>query len=220
LEKKRCFFFQNEWMLLIYCWEKYIESVNWKRKKSNYELLICDLSMKSQILYEKYPPPAKWLTLQTSNFYKRLPYSVKISILYKQTSLKTEYNLTPLISIFFVKCGLKYPAKKGAKNKKERSLLCTLTKKRWKATPIQVVCHAHKIKEPYMRGITMDKSMNIFAFSMNLVYVVLEHLVYKCDLWYACNCKIHNFLMNQTKTEKICQKIVHSLVSQKLKQKS
>ena len=35
-----------------------------------------------------------------SNFYKRLPYSVKISILYKQTSLKTEYNLTPLISIF------------------------------------------------------------------------------------------------------------------------
>lgn len=74
--------------------------------------------------------------------------------------------------------------------------------------PIQVVCHAHKIKELYMRGITMDKSMNIFAFSMNLVYVVLEHLVYKCDLWYACNCKIHNFLMNQTKTEKICQKIV------------
>ena len=138
--------------------------------------------MKSQILYEKYPPPAKWLTLQTSNFYKRLPYSVKISILYKQTSLKTEYNLTPLISIFFVKCGLKYPGKKGAKNKKERSLLCTLTKKRWKATPIQVVCHAHKIKELYMRGITMDKSMNIFAFSMNLVYVVLEHLVYKCDL--------------------------------------
>lgn len=52
-----------------------------KEKKSNYELLICDLSMKSQILYEKYPPPAKWLTLQTSNFYKRLPYSVKISIL-------------------------------------------------------------------------------------------------------------------------------------------
>jgi len=35
--------------------------------------------------------------------------------------------------------------------------------------------------------------MNIFAFSMNPVYVVLEHLVYKSDLWYACNCKIHNF---------------------------
>lgn len=53
----------------------------------------------------------------------------------------------------------------------------------------KMVGHAHigtvprpKIKELYMRGITMDKSMNIFAFSMNLVYVVLEHLVYKCDL--------------------------------------
>ena len=50
----------------------------------NYLFVI--LSMKSQILYEKYPPPAKWLTMQTSNFYKRLPYSVKISILYKQTN--------------------------------------------------------------------------------------------------------------------------------------
>ena len=143
----------------------------------NYLFVI--LSMKSQILYEKYPPPAKWLTLQTSNFYKRLPYSVKISILYKQTSLKTEYNLTPLISIFFVKCGLKYPGKRCKKQKRKKS---TLTKKRWQAMPTQVLCHAQKIKELYMRGITMDKSMNIFAFSMNLVYVVLEHLVYKCDL--------------------------------------
>merc|ERR1712129_188168 len=146
-----------------------------KRKRSNYELLICDLSMKSQILYEKYPPPAKWLTLQTSNFYKRLPYSVKISILCKQTSLKTEYNLTPLISIFFVKCGLKYPGKKGAKKQKRKKSTLYFDEKK-------MAGHAHKIKELYMRGITMDKSMNIFAFSMNLVYVVLEHLVYKCDL--------------------------------------
>ena len=60
--------------------------------------------------------------------------------------------------------------------------------------------------------------MNIFAFSMNLVYVVLEHLVYKCDLWYACNCKIHNFLMNQTQTEKNMSKH-SSLVSQKFETK-
>ena len=83
LEKRRFFFKTNEC-----CWsivEKSIESVNWKKKViMNYLFVI--LSMKSQILYEKYPPPAKWLTLQTSNFYKRLPYSVKISILYKQTN--------------------------------------------------------------------------------------------------------------------------------------
>lgn len=145
----------------------------------NYLFVI--LSMKSQILYEKYPPPAKWLTLQifTKDY---LILSKSVFSTNKQTSLKTEYNLTPLISIFFVKCGLKYPAKKVQKNKKERSLLCTLTKKRWQAMPTQVLCHAHKIKELYMRGITTDKSMNIFAFSMNLVYVVLEHLVYKWDL--------------------------------------
>jgi len=130
LEKKRIFF-SNEWMLLIYCWEKYW-CVNWK-KTSNYELLICDLSMKSQILYEKYPP--KWLTLQTSNFYKRLPYSVKISILYKQTSLKTEYNLTPLISIFFVKCGLKYPAKKVQKTKKKEVYFVLWRKKDGRPCP-------------------------------------------------------------------------------------
>jgi hypothetical protein len=94
----------------------------------NYLFVI--LSMKSQILYEKYPPPAKWLTLQifTKDY---LILSKSVFSTNKQTSLKTEYNLTPLISIFFVKCGLKYPAKKVQKNKKERSLLCTLTKKRW-----------------------------------------------------------------------------------------
>jgi len=134
LEKKR-FFFQNEWMLLIYCWEKYWKCELKKKKTSNYELLICDLSMKSQILYEKYPPPAKWLTLQTSNFYKRLPYSVKISILYKQTSLKTEYNLTPLISIFFVKCGLKYPGKKVQKTKKKEVYFVLWRKKDGRPRP-------------------------------------------------------------------------------------
>jgi hypothetical protein len=70
--------------------------------------------------------PANFQFLQKTTLFCQNQYSPN-----KQTSLKTEYNLTPLISIFFVKCGLKYPAKKGAKNKKERSLLCTLTKKRW-----------------------------------------------------------------------------------------
>ena len=62
--------------------------------------------------------------------------------------------------------------------------------------------------------------MNIFAFSMNLVYVVLEHLVYKCDLWYACNCKIHNFFDEPNENKKICQKIVvwfHKKLKQKVK---
>jgi len=77
----------------------------------------------------------------------------------------------------------KISCKKGAKNKKERSLLCTLTKKKMAGHALSgSVPRPHKIKELYMRGITMDKSMNIFAFSMNPVYVVLEHLVYKSDL--------------------------------------
>ena len=130
MEKKYVVFFKTNEC----CWsivEKSIESVNWKRRKKvimNYLFVI--LSMKSQILYEKYPPPAKWLTLQifTKDY---LILSKSVFSTNKQTSLKTEYNLTPLISIFFVKCGLKYPAKKVQKNKKERSLLCTLTKKRW-----------------------------------------------------------------------------------------
>lgn len=68
--------------------------------------------------------PANFQFLQKTTLFCQNQYSPN-----KQTSLKTEYNLTPLISIFFVKCGLKYPAKKGAKKQKRKK--STLTKKRW-----------------------------------------------------------------------------------------
>merc|ERR1712037_88008 len=97
------------------------------KKKVIMNYLFVILSMKSQILYEKYPPPAKWLTLQifTKDY---LILSKSVFSTNKQTSLKTEYNLTPLISIFFVKCGLKYSGKRCKKQKRKKS---TLTKKRW-----------------------------------------------------------------------------------------
>jgi hypothetical protein len=70
--------------------------------------------------------PANFQFLQKTTLFCQNQYSPN-----KQTSLKTEYNLTPLISIFFVKCGLEYPAKKGAKNKKRKKSTLYFDEKRW-----------------------------------------------------------------------------------------
>ena len=83
LEKKYVFF-QNEWMLLIYRWEKYWKCELKKKKKSNYELLICDFKYEKSNIVWKVPTSCQMV--DPANFYKRLPYSVKISILYKQTN--------------------------------------------------------------------------------------------------------------------------------------
>lgn len=82
--KKICCFFQNEWMLLIYRWEKYWKCELKKKKKSNYELLICDFKYEKSNIVWKVPTSCQMV--DPANFYKRLPYSVKISILYKQTN--------------------------------------------------------------------------------------------------------------------------------------
>lgn len=59
--------------------------------------------------------PANFKFLQKTTLFCQNQYSLQTN-----EPKKTEYNLTPLISIFFVKCGLKYPAKKGAKKQKRK----------------------------------------------------------------------------------------------------
>lgn len=58
--------------------------------------------------------PANFQFLQKTTLFCQNQYSLQTN-----EPKKTEYNLTPLISIFFVKCGLKYPAKKVQKTKKK-----------------------------------------------------------------------------------------------------